>query len=98
MQAANLFTKGLSQADIGRELGVSHQTVSDWHKLWAVGEGKQALKRTGAPGRPRKVTDAELAKVERALQKAPKANGDPTDPLPWPESPLLPHVKSRFQG
>jgi len=78
MQAADLFTKGVSQADIGRELGVSHQTVSDWHKLWKVG-GKRALKRTGQPGRPRKVTDADLAKVERALQKGPKANGYPTD-------------------
>jgi transposase len=78
MRAADLFAKGMSQADIGRELGVSHQSVSDWHKLWLVG-GKRALKRTGAPGRPRKVTDAELAKVERALQKGPKANGYPTD-------------------
>jgi transposase len=52
--------------------------VSDWHKQWKVG-GKQALKRTGQPGRPRKVTDADLAKVERALQKGPKANGYPTD-------------------
>jgi transposase len=78
MRAADLFTKKVSQADIGRELGVSHQTVSDWHKLWKVG-GKQALKRTGQPGRPRKVTDADLAKVERALGKGPKANGYPTD-------------------
>jgi len=78
MRAADLFTKGMSQADIGRELDVSHQTVSDWHKLWKVG-GKQALKRTGDPGRPRKVTDADLAKVERALQKGPRANGYPTD-------------------
>jgi transposase len=78
MRAAGLFTKGVSQADIGRELGVSHQTVSDWHKLWLVG-GKQALKRTGQPGRPRKVTDADLAKVERALEKGPRANGYPTD-------------------
>jgi transposase len=68
----------VSQADIGRELEVSHQSISDWHKPWLVG-GKQALKRTGAPGRPRKVTDAELVKVERALQKGPKANGFPTD-------------------
>jgi transposase len=78
MRAADLFTKGVTQADIGRELEVSHQTVSDWHKLWLVG-GKRALKRTGQPGRPRKVTDADLAKVERALQKGPKANGYPTD-------------------
>ncbi len=78
MRAAELFAKGVSQADIGRELGVSHQTVSDWHRLWNVG-GKQALKRTGGPGRPRKVTDADLVKVEQALEQGPKANGFPTD-------------------
>ncbi len=78
MRAADLFTKGVSQADIARQLEVSHQTVSDWHTVWLIG-GKQALKRTGEPGRPRKLTDADLAMVERALEKGPKANGYPTD-------------------
>ena len=78
MRAADLFAKGVSQADIGRELEVSHQTVSDWHEKWAVG-GKQALRRTGQPGRPPKVSGADLAKVERALEKGPKANGFPTE-------------------
>ena len=78
MRAADLFAKKVTQADIGRELQVSHQTVSDWHKLWKIG-GKQALKRTGQPGRPRKVTDVDLAKVERALQKGAAANGYATD-------------------
>jgi transposase len=78
MRAADLFAKGVSQADIARELEVSHQSVSDWHTLWQVG-GKQALKRTGGPGRPRKVTDGDLAKVERALERGPKANGYPSD-------------------
>src|SRR5208282_4286904 len=78
MRAADLFAKGVSQADIGRELEVSHQTVSDWHEKWAVG-GKQALKRTGEPGRPPKVSEADLTKVARALEKGPKANGFPTE-------------------
>src|ERR1019366_8429769 len=78
MRAADLFAKGISQADIGRELEVSHQTVSDWHEKWAVG-GKAALKRTGQPGRPPKVSSSDLAKVERALEKGPKANGFPTE-------------------
>ena len=52
--------------------------MSDWHEKWAVG-GKRALKRTGQPGRPPKVNEADLAKVARALQKGPKANGFPTD-------------------
>ena len=47
MRAADLFAKGVSQADIGRELEVSDQRVSDWHKQWLVG-GKQALKCTGS--------------------------------------------------
>src|ERR1700722_20260661 len=78
MRAADLFAKGVSQADIGRELEVSHQTVSDWHEKWAVG-GKRALKRTGHPGRPPKVNEADLAKVARALEKGPKAKGFPTE-------------------
>jgi transposase len=78
MRAADLFAKGVSQADIGRELEVSHQTVSDWHEKWALG-GKRALKRTGQPGRPPKVNEDDLAKVARALEKGPKANGFPTE-------------------
>src|SRR5665213_1831308 len=78
MRAADLFAKGISQADIGRELEVSHQTVSDWHEKWVAG-GKKTLKRVGQPGRPRKVSESELAKVERALQKGPRANGFPTE-------------------
>src|ERR1019366_8295537 len=73
MRAPDLFSKVAPQADIGRELEVSHQTVSDWHEKWAVG-GKQALKRAGQPGRPPKVSEADLTKVARALEKGPKAN------------------------
>ena len=78
MQAADLFAKGVSQADIGRELEVSHQTVSDWHEKWAAG-GKRALKSTGQPGRPPKVSEADLARVTRALEKGPRASGYPTE-------------------
>jgi transposase len=79
MRAADMFTKGrLSQADIGRELGVSHQTVSDWHEKWLAG-GKAALKAAGRAGRPPKVTAKQLAEVERALERGPKTNGFPTD-------------------
>src|ERR1700722_14194872 len=78
MRAADLFAKKVSQADIARELGVAHQTVSDWHDQWVVG-GKRALKAVGKPGRPPKVTPADLAKVEKALERCPRANGFSTD-------------------
>ena len=78
MAAADLFAKSVSQADIARQLGVSHQTISDWHERWLVG-GKRALKSVGRAGRPPKVSEAELAKVERALRRGPKANGFSTE-------------------
>lgn len=79
MRAADLFAKGgLSKADIARELDVSHQTVSDWHEKWRAG-GRAALKSAGRAGRPPKVSPSDLAKVERALERGPKANGYPTD-------------------
>lgn len=78
MRAADLFAKGVSQADIARELGVAHQTVSDWHEKWLVG-GRRALRGAGRAGRPPKVSDVELEKVERALRKGPKAHGYPTE-------------------
>jgi transposase len=78
MRAADLFAKGVAQAEIARQLGVAHQTVSDWYEKWKTG-GKKALRGTGRAGRLPKVTDAELAKVERALRKGPRAHGYGTD-------------------
>jgi transposase len=79
MRAADLFAKGeLSQADIARELGVAHQTVSDWHEKWKAG-GRKALRAAGRAGRPPKLTAADLAKVDKAQRRGAKANGYPTD-------------------
>lgn len=78
MRAAGLFARGARQADIARELAVSHQTVSDWHEKWKAG-GKKALRAAGRAGRLPKLTKAQLATVERALAKGPKANGFPTE-------------------
>ena len=79
MQAVDLFEEGeSSQAEIGRQLGVSHQTVSDWHSLWQQG-GRDALRAAGRAGRKPRLTDAQLTKVEQALERGPTANGYPTD-------------------
>lgn len=78
MRAADLFSGGVRQAEIARELGVCHQTVSDWHAIWKEG-GKEALRAAGRAGRRRRLTEDQLAEVEAALEKGPKANGYATD-------------------
>src|ERR1019366_6382291 len=79
MEAVNLFESGgVTKAEIGRRLGVSHQTVSDWYALWRDG-GRDALRAAGRAGRKAKLSAAQLAEIETALQRGPKANGYATD-------------------
>jgi transposase len=78
MRAAEMFSRKVRQADIARELGVAHQTVSDWHDAWEVG-GAEALRGAGRAGRRRKLTAEQLEAVEAALERGPRANGYLTD-------------------
>src|SRR5207247_2566695 len=52
--------------------------VSEWRKAWRRG-GRAALRSAGHVGRPRKLTQAQLARVERALARGAEANGYATD-------------------
>ena len=47
MRAADLFRRGVIPAEIARELGVTHQVVSEWRTAWRQG-GRAALR--GARG------------------------------------------------
>ncbi len=78
MQAADLFRRRVIPAEIARQLGVTHQVVSEWRKAWRHG-GRAALRGAGRAGRPPKLSTVQLAKVERALAKGAEANGYVTD-------------------
>ena len=78
MRAADLFRRGVIPAVIVRQLGVSHQVVSEWRKAWRQG-GRAALRSAGRVGGPAKLSTAQLAKVEKALTKGAAANGYVTD-------------------
>jgi transposase len=78
MRAADLFRRGVMPAETARQLGVSHQVVSEWRKAWRQG-GRAALRSAGRVGRPAKLSTVQLAKVERALAKGAAANGYVTD-------------------
>ncbi len=78
MQAADLFRRGVIPAEIARQLGVSHQIVSEWRKAWHQG-GRAALRSAGRVGPHPKLTQAQLTRVAKALAKGAEANGYATD-------------------
>ena len=59
-------------------LGVSAQTASRWHRIF-LAEGKSGLAGAGRAGRLPKLSDEQLAQVEQALLKGPRANGFSTE-------------------
>src|ERR1043166_7667961 len=78
LRAADLFRRGVRPAEIARQLGVTHQIVSEWRRAWRAG-GRVALRSAGHVGRPAKMSTAQLAKVEKVLAKGAEANGYITD-------------------
>lgn len=79
MHAADLLEEGrLNKAEIARELGVAHQTVSDWDELYRTG-GRDALRAAGRAGRLPKLDAAGLELIEAQLLKGAKAHGYPND-------------------
>src|SRR3981189_3355063 len=74
MQAADLFERDVIPAEVARQVGVSHQIVSDWRKAWRQG-GREALRSAGRAGRKPKLSDEQLAALEQDLTDGGEANG-----------------------
>ena len=74
LQAARMFAKGQRPAEVARELGVSRQSATVWHRAWEE-EGVAGLRQAERAGRPPLLTTKEVADVERALLKGPAAYG-----------------------
>ena len=78
MRAVDLFEQVVIPAEIARQVGVGHQTVSDWRTVWRQG-GRDALRAAGRAGRLPKLIREQLVQVEAALANGPEANGYATD-------------------
>jgi transposase len=78
MRAADLFEQGVRPAEIARQVGVGHQTVSDWRAVWRQ-RGREGLRAAGRAGRLPKLRRDQLVQVEAALAQGPEANGYATD-------------------
>lgn len=75
-EAAALFSQELSNAEIGRRIGISRPTVSGWRQLWQA-QGMQGLQ-LHKPGPDPRLTQAQVQQVLEALLKGPQAHGFPT--------------------
>jgi transposase len=78
MRAADLFERGVIPAEVARQVGVSHQIVSDWRAAWRR-SGRDGLRAAGRAGRLPKLSRDQLAQVEVELAKGAEANGYPND-------------------
>src|ERR687885_2125810 len=78
MQAAELFEQDVIPAEIARQVGVGHQTVSQWRIVWRQG-GREALRAAGRAGRLPKLSRDHLGRIEAALAKGPEANNYATE-------------------
>lgn len=78
LQAADMFRRGKSQAEVAQALGVSRESASKWYQLWSQG-GRAALAGAGRAGRLPRLSDDQLSDVVTALQRGPRANGFATD-------------------
>jgi transposase len=74
LRAAELLAAGFDQAEVARQLGVSAQSVSVWHRRFQTG-GTQALRSKGPSGPTPRLSDQQLAAVEQALLEGATANG-----------------------
>lgn len=77
--AARLFAAGKrSQAEIARELHISRQSVSRWYEAWRLDESDW-IRGAGRAGRPPKLDDEQLQRVDEALREGAQAHGFGTD-------------------
>lgn len=77
VQGAKLLARGVSKAEVARQLGVTRQTVAAWEKRLADG-GKEALKR-GSLGRPRQLSAEQERELGQLIMAGALAAGFPTE-------------------
>jgi transposase len=78
MRAADLFEQGVIPAEIARQVGVSHQVVSDWRSAWRR-DGRNGLRGAGRAGRLPKLSREQLGVVEVELAKGAEVHGYAND-------------------
>jgi transposase len=74
LRAYALLKRGLSEAEVARQVGVHRQSVNRWATQIAE-HGRTGLKKAGRAGRKSRLSDTDLRKIERKLKQGPQALG-----------------------
>jgi transposase len=74
LRAAKLLEKGLSEAEVARQVGVHRQSVNRWKQQMDVG-GQAALKKAGRAGRKPLLNQDDRKRIVRGLKQGPEAIG-----------------------
>ena len=76
--AFRLLKKGLSEAEVARQVGVHRQSVNRWAKQIGK-QGRDGLKKAGRAGRKSRLREADLKRLESGLKRGPQALGYETN-------------------
>ena len=74
MRAARLLNRGMSQAEVARQVKVSRESVRRWWNQIAK-QGAASLKKAGRAGRRPRLSAIELEKLEKLLRAGPEKAG-----------------------
>src|ERR1700740_462359 len=74
LRAARLLEKGISQAEVARQVRVHRQSVSRW-ALQRKKKGRGGGEKAGRAGRKPRLSAEDLERIERALKRGPEAFG-----------------------
>ncbi|MGX1548296.1 IS630 family transposase [Streptomyces adustus] len=73
LQAVDRLEGGQKTAEIAAALRISVRSVERWRRAWREG-GEAGVLSKGSPGRPR-LSEVQIAKLERELERGPPAHG-----------------------
>ena len=77
-KAFRLLKKGLSEAEVARQVGVHRQSVNRWVQQ-IERHGREGLKKAGRAGRKSRLNEIDLKKLESRLKQGPQALGYETN-------------------
>jgi len=96
LEAAELIEAGATDVEVAKRFRVSRMSANRWRRALAAG-GKEALATKGAGGAKCKLTEAQLAELEAALDAGPAAWGWDEDQC-WTLARISDLVRRRFRA